>query len=80
MKIAIVLSFLLPFLVSLSTKYFRNLLWPLGWGLFILTLMDYRLSKLRQEPIYQYLIPHYGILILTVILTKIFGQIIAKYS
>ena len=80
MKIAIVLSFLLPFLVSMSTKYFRNLLWPLGWGLFILTLMDYRLSKLRQEPIYQYLIPHYGILILTVILTKIFGQIIAKYS
>lgn len=80
MKIIVVLSFLLPFLVSMSTKYFRNLVWPLGWGLFILTLMDYRLSKLRGEPIYQYLIPHYSILIITVILTKIFGQMIAKYS
>ena len=37
MKIAIVLSFLLPFLVSMSTKYFRNLLWPLGWGLYLNT-------------------------------------------
>lgn len=80
MKIIVVLSFLLPFAFSMSTKYFKNLVWPLSWGIILLTIMDYRLSNLRNEPIYHYIVPHYAILLLTVFLTKFFGQVISKYS
>lgn len=80
MKALIVLSFLLPFLFSMSTKYFRNLVWPLAWGIIILTLMDYKLSKLRDESIYQYLIPHYIILLITIIVTMFFGKLLSNYT
>ena len=79
MKIIVVLSFLLPFTITMSTKYFKNLVWPLLWGIVLLTIMDYRLSQLRDESVYKYLIPHYVILILTVLTTKFFGKIITKY-
>ena len=80
MKIIVVLSFLLPFTISMSTKYFKNLVWPLSWGIVLLTIMDYKLSYLRDEPIYHYIIPHYAILIITVLVTKFFGQVISKYT
>ena len=80
MKIIVVLSFLLPFLFSMSTKYFRNLVWPLAWGILLLTMLDYRLSNLRNEPIHKYLIPHYSILLVTVIVTMFFGKLLSKYT
>ena len=80
MKVSVGLSFLIPFMFSMSTKYFKNLVWPFTWGIFLLTIMDYRLSKLRDEPIYTYLIPHYVIIIFVVLITKFFGQVLSKHS
>ena len=80
MKVLVVLSFLLPFTISMSTKYFRNLVWPLAWGILLLTILDYKLSHLRNEPIYQYLIPHYAILLVAVLTTRFFGKLLAKYT
>ena len=77
-KMAIVLSFLIPLLFSRKLGYFKNMLWPILWGGLILTLLDYYASHLRQEKIMPYLVKHYILLAITLLLNIFFGKMIAK--
>lgn len=77
-KMAVVLSFLIPLLFSRKLGYFKNMLWPIIWGGLILTLLDYYASRLRKEKIMPYLVQHYILLAITLLLNIFFGRMIAK--
>ena len=77
-KAIVVLSFLLPLLFTKSLKIFKNLLWPIGWSLFLLFILDFFLASIRKENINDYFLPHIVIVLFVVITTKIFGILINK--
>jgi len=78
MKILVVLSFLIPFLFSRKLNYYKNMLWPILWGGLILTVLDYYASRLRKEKMLPYLVQHYILLGVTLLLNVFFGKAIAK--
>jgi vacuolar iron transporter family protein len=80
MKFLIVISFLIPFAFSDSLKYYKNLYWIVGWSLFLISLVDYNISELRDESLLGYLIPHTMILFLVIYLTQFFGRLIETYN
>lgn len=80
MKFLIVVSFLIPFLFSKSLKYYKNLYWVIGWALFLISIVDYNISELRDESFIGYLIPHAMILFLVIYLTRLFGRLIETYK
>ncbi len=77
-KAVIVLSFLIPFLFTRSLKYFKNLIWPIGWSFFLLFILDLILCNMRNEPLSKYLIPHVIVVGIVLASTKIFGNFIDK--
>ena len=77
-KMAIVLSFLIPFLFSRKLGYYKNMSWPILWGLLIVTLLDYYASSLRNENMLPYLAQHYVVLFITLVLNIFFGRMINK--
>ena len=78
-KISIVLSFMLPFIFSRSLKYYKNLVWPLLWSIFLLIVVDYKLIQLRDEKILDYLIPQILLILLVVLSTKFLGNYISTF-
>jgi hypothetical protein len=78
-KISIVLSFMLPFIFSRSLKYYKNLVWPLSWSIFLLIAVDYKLIQLRDEKILDYLIPQILLILLVVLSTKLLGNYISTF-
>lgn len=79
-KFLVVVSFLIPMIFTKSLALYKNMSWVLIWGFLLTIIFDYRLSKLRSEPLFLYLVPHSLIIILVIILTKFFGMFIEKYS
>jgi VIT1/CCC1 family predicted Fe2+/Mn2+ transporter len=79
-KIIIVLSFLLPLLFTKSLKYYKNLLWPLIWSILIISVMDYKISKIRKEKMYKYFVPHIIIILFIMFITKFFGNLLSKHE
>lgn len=79
-KFLTVVFFLFPLLFYWNLKYFKNLFWPIIWSVIMLTLIDIKLSKMRNEPIYKFLVPHYILLAIVVILTKYIGVLLNKYK
>jgi vacuolar iron transporter family protein len=77
-KMAVVLSFLIPLLFSRKLGYFKNMLWPILWGSLILTGLDYYTSCLRKEKMMPYLVKHYILLAITLLLNIFFGRMISK--
>jgi hypothetical protein len=77
-KMAIVLSFLIPLLFSRKIGYYKNMMWPILWGLLIITLLDYYASSLRKEKMLPYLAKHYVVLFITLVLNIFFGRMISK--
>ena len=77
-KMIIVLSFLIPLLFSRKLGYYKNMIWPILWGVLILTILDYYASCLRKEKMVPYLIKHYILLFITVGLNVFFGRMIIK--
>jgi len=75
-KFIIVISFLIPLLFTKNLKVFKNMTWVLGWGVFILIILDLQLCKMRNESFWSYFIPHVGVLLIVVFLTKYFGNLI----
>jgi len=75
-KFVIVSSFLLPLLFTKSLKYYKNLMWPLMWGLLILSFLDYNLSNQRNENFLTFYIPHVLVLVFVVFCSKYFGKVI----
>jgi hypothetical protein len=75
---AIVLSFLIPLLFSRKIGYYKNMMWPILWGLLIITLLDYYASSLRKEKMLPYLAKHYVVLFITLVLNIFFGRMISK--
>ena len=80
MKFLIVVSFLIPFIFSNNLKYYKNLYWVIGWALFLISIVDYNISELRNESFISYLIPHTLILFLVIYLTRLFGRLIETYK
>jgi len=78
MKFVVVVSFLIPLIFSNDLKYFKNLYWTIGWGLFLILIIDYNISTLREESFLSYIIPHTLILFMIVYLTQLFGKRINK--
>ena len=74
MKFVVVMSFLIPFLFSKNLKYFKNLVWPLGWAIILLTILDCQLAKMRNEKKEDYIFKHIIIVAVVVILAKYFGK------
>ena len=52
--------------------------WVLCWAIFLLIILDYQLSIMRNESIWSYIIPHIGVLLFVIFLTKYFGNLIDK--
>ena len=77
-KMIVVLSFLIPFWFSRKLNYYKNMLWPILWGLLIVTLLDYYASRLRNENMLPYLAKHYVVLFITLVLNIFFGRMINK--
>ena len=77
-KFAIVISFLIPFIFSNDLTYFKNLYWIIGWSLFLICIVDYNISSLREESVISYLIPHIVVLFSVICLTQYFGKMIEK--
>ena len=77
-KMLVVLSFLIPFLFSMKLNYYKNMLWPMLWGVLILTALDYYASRLRKEKMLPYLVKHYILLGVTLILNVFFGKMITR--
>jgi hypothetical protein len=78
MKFVIVMSFLIPFLFSKNLKYFKNLVWPLGWGIILLTILACQLAKMRNEKKEDYIFKHIIIVAIVVILARYFGKKISQ--
>ena len=77
-KFFVVISFLIPLLFTKDLKVFKNMTWVLGWGVFLLFILDYQLSVMRNESFLYYFIPHIGVLLFVIFLTKYFGNLINK--
>lgn len=78
-KILIVSLFLLPLLFDWNIKYFQNLYWTIIYSSIILLILDYKLSKLRDEKMIEYIVPHFVILFLVILATKYIGIFLSKY-
>ena len=79
-KFITVISFLLPLLFAWDTKYYQNLVWPLLWSVIVLTVIDIQLAKMRKEPLANYIVPHYVLLGIVLLLTKFIGIFLSKYN
>ena len=79
-KFLVVICFLIPLIFYWNLKYYTNLVWPIIFSVIILTLTDYRLSKIRNEPMIKYIIPHYILLAVVLVLTKGIGLLLSKYN
>ena len=77
-KFFVVISFLIPLLFTKDLKVFKNMTWVLGWGVFLLFILDYQLCVMRNESFWSYFIPHIGVLLFVIFLTKYFGNLINK--
>jgi VIT1/CCC1 family predicted Fe2+/Mn2+ transporter len=75
-KFIIVISFLIPLLFTKSLKIFKNMSWVVGWSIFILFIVDYNLSKMRNESIWEYIIPHVLVLFIVIYSTRYFGNLL----
>lgn len=78
-KIFIVTLFLLPLLFDWNIKYFQNLYWTIIYSSVIILILDYKLSKLRNEKITDYLVQHLVVLFLVILATKYIGIFLSKY-
>lgn len=77
-KFLVVISFLIPLLFTKDLKVYKNMSWVLCWAIFLLIILDYQLSIMRNESILSYIIPHIGVLLFVIFLTKYFGNMIDK--
>ena len=75
-KFVIVISFLLPLLFTKSLKVFKNMSWVVAWSVIVLFIVDYNLSKMRNENIWEYILPHGVVLFVVMFTTKYFGNIL----
>jgi VIT1/CCC1 family predicted Fe2+/Mn2+ transporter len=75
-KFVIVISFLLPLLFTKSLKVFKNMSWVIAWSVIVLFIVDYNLSKMRNENIWEYILPHGVVLFVVMFTTKYFGNIL----
>jgi|TARA_B110000967_G_C18740676_1_gene487557 hypothetical protein len=79
-KFVIVISFLIPLLFTRNLKIFKNMSWVLGWGVFLLIILDLQLCKLRNESFWSYIFPHLTVLGLVIFLTRYFGNMVNKLT
>jgi len=74
-KFVVVISFLIPLIFTKDLRIYKNMIWVGGWSIFLLIILDYQLSVIRNESFFSYFIPHIGVLAFVIILTKYFGNI-----
>ena len=65
-KFLVVISFLIPLLFTKDLKVYKNMSWVLCWAIFLLIILDYQLSIMRNESIWSYIIPHIGVLLFVI--------------
>ena len=75
-KFVIVISFLLPLLFTKSLKVFKNMSWVVAWSVIVLFIVDYNLSKMRNENIWEYILPHGVVLFIVMFTTRYFGNVL----
>ena len=75
-KFVIVISFLIPLLFTKNLKVFKNMTWVLGWGIFLLIILDLQLCSMRDETLVEYIVPHLIVLGLVVVLTRYFSNML----
>ena len=77
-KFVVVISFLIPLLFTKDITIYKNMYWVIGWSIFLLIILDNQLCVMRNESFWSYFIPHVGVLLIVVFLTKYFGNLINK--
>lgn len=77
-KFLVVISFLIPLLFTKDLKVFKNMIWVMGWSIFLLIILDLQLCSMRNETFVEYIVPHLVVLGLVVVLTRYFGNMINK--
>lgn len=75
-KFIIVISFLIPLLFTKSLKIFKNMSWVIIWSVIVLLIVDYNLSKIRNESIWEYIVPHGIVLFIVMFTTRYFGNLL----
>lgn len=71
-KVAVTLSFLLPLIFVKDLKMYKNMSFPIIWGIVLLLFIDFNLIKDKDEQIQKYLIPQVCIIVFLIIFGKIF--------
>lgn len=79
-KFVTVVCFLIPLIFVWNLKYYKNLVWPVFYSVIMLTIIDIRLSEMRNEDIKKYLLSHSLLLFIVVISTKFIGQVLSKLN
>ena len=79
-KIITALTFLLPLLFTKSLKHYKDLSWPLIWSIIVLSIMDYKISKIRKEKMSKYIVPHILLVVFIMSITKFFAYLLSKHE
>jgi vacuolar iron transporter family protein len=79
-KFITVILFLVPLIFYWNLKYYKNLLWPMLYSLFVLIYIDNRLAEMRKESKTKYIVTHMVLLFIVVISTKYIGQALGNYK
>ena len=75
-KFLTVLSFLLPLLFTRNLEIYKKPYWMYSWSIFILFIIDSRISYIRKEPFLEFFIPHLILLFAVTQTTKFFSSLI----
>lgn len=75
-KIFFALTFLIPvFIFALNTALIISII----WGLFLITLFSYYIAKLQGNKPSSFIIEHFIITVVVIVLSKIIGDLIARF-
>jgi len=76
-KLFTVLSFLLPLLFKRDINIFINSKWIYLWSTFLIILINFFISKIRNEGFLKHFIPHIILLIVVTQTTKLLSKLIS---
>jgi vacuolar iron transporter family protein len=78
-KFVVVISFLIPLIFTKDIRIYKNMIWVGGWSIVLILILNYQLCVIRNESFFSYFIPHIGVLVFVILLTKYFGKMTKKY-
>ena len=50
------------------------------WSIIVLSIMDYKISKIRKEKMSKYIVPHILLVVFIMSITKFFAYLLSKHE